>query len=516
MSAKHVTFNTNILKPTKSSCAKSVDQIQNKKHTPSPCPTPIIPSKVGSPITERDYPVYEVTTNSQKRYLPHVSLNTQVNPQPLIFLVDTGSCVSLIKKNSITSMPILVDDIIQLKEINSNNETVPTLGHFQLQLFVGIDTNIAYRFHVVEEIDLGYDGIIDTDFLNDLDGIIDYNSDILKVRNFTIKIDYSRPVYKIFPRSETIIECTVSNPEQKVGIILDQHLSDSLLIANCIVSVKNNNRVNISVVNTSEELITLDSDIKVRIQPLHASSFQVDPNITSAKSSISHPGSRLVRWRLKLEEFDYKIEYKKGKINSNADALSRFPVNPIHSPNHDHIPSTTGQSQPSSPITLEDLGEIPLIPIESDSLPSVDLLDNEDPLTDLLNPEDSPQNDDPLNPQTTQNPEEIPNPSSPIPANSSMAQQFIEQMVNSPGIYFDPIGSLNQIDSYLSVVPVIIQYEDMTRYSEAIPNLASHHSTKRSALVGVIGTISKKLFGTMDEEDAMMAQLEKFNQMKRK
>ncbi|CAF4899832.1 unnamed protein product [Pieris macdunnoughi] len=95
------------------------------------------------------------------------------------------------------------------------------------------------------------------------------------------------PVYKIFPRSETIIECTVSNPEQKVGLILDQHLSDSLLIANCIVSVKNNNRVNISVVNTSEELITLDSDIKVRIQPLHVNSFQVDPDITSAKSTIS-------------------------------------------------------------------------------------------------------------------------------------------------------------------------------------------------------------------------------------
>ncbi|CAH4033558.1 unnamed protein product [Pieris brassicae] len=194
-------------------------------------------------------------------------------------------------------MPILVDDIIQLKGINSNNETVPTLGHFQLQLFVGIDTNIAYRFHVVEEIDLGYDGIIGTDFLNDLDGIIDY-----------------------------------------------------------------------------KDLIYLD---------------------------LPDPGSRLVRWRLKLEEFDYKIEYKKSKINSNADALSRFPVNPIQSPNHDHIPSTTGQSQPSSPITLEYLGEIPLIPIDSDSLPSVDLLDNEDPLTDLLNPEDSPQNDDPLNPQTT-------------------------------------------------------------------------------------------------------------------
>ncbi|XP_038207042.1 uncharacterized protein LOC119828829 [Zerene cesonia] len=41
------------------------------------------------------------------------------------------------------------------------------------------------------------------------------------------------------------------------------------------------------------------------------------------------PGSRLVRWRLKLEEFEYDIQYKKGKINVNADALSRYPVNPV-------------------------------------------------------------------------------------------------------------------------------------------------------------------------------------------
>ncbi|CAF4830994.1 unnamed protein product [Pieris macdunnoughi] len=816
-------------------------------------------------------------------------------------------------------MPNLVDDIIQLKGINSNNETVPTLGHFQLQLFVGIDTDLAYRFHVVEKIDLGYDGIIGTDFLNDLDGIIDYNSDVLKIRNFTIKIDYSRPVYKIFPRSETIIECTVSNPEQKVGLILDQHLSDSLLIANCIVSVKNNNRVNISVVNTSEELITLDSDIKVRIQPLNVNSFQVDPDITSAKSTISRreevlnllrtdhlndeeknsltdicsqyfdifylpgdkltttdllkheinthpaepinvksyrfpeihkkevdkqiskmlsqdiikpstspwsfpiwivpkkldssgetkwrividyrklnditvgesypipqineildqlgqskyfttldlcsgfhqisisekdtpktaftvpqghfefkrmpfglknapatfqrlmntalaglqgihcyvylddiviyshdlnshcdklckifsklrqhnlklqpdkceflrrevgylghvisengvspnpekvkavskfpvpkcpkdvksflglvsyyrrfipdfsktakplttllkkdvlfnwsieqqaafddlknklisapiliypdftnpfvltcdasnyaisailsqgeigkdqpiafssrtlnkaevnysttekeclaivfgtktfrpylyghkftivtdhrplkwlfnckdPGSRLVRWRLRLEEFDYKIEYKKGKINSNADALSRFPVNPIQNPFDHPIPSTSRQSQPFSPITLEDLGEIPLIPIDSDSLPSVDLLDNEDLLTDLLNPEDkkhSPRINDPLNPQITQNPEEITNPSLPIPASpvptnesySSFLKAISNKSFNSNARIQEYNDNILKTSSKHIFIPTSIDLDESNPYVEQI------------------------------------------------
>jgi RNase H-like domain found in reverse transcriptase/Reverse transcriptase (RNA-dependent DNA polymerase)/Integrase zinc binding domain len=42
--------------------------------------------------------------------------------------------------------------------------------------------------------------------------------------------------------------------------------------------------------------------------------------------SLKEPNSRLVRWRLKLEEFDYKIRYRKGKNNQVADALSR--INP--------------------------------------------------------------------------------------------------------------------------------------------------------------------------------------------
>lgn len=42
--------------------------------------------------------------------------------------------------------------------------------------------------------------------------------------------------------------------------------------------------------------------------------------------SLKEPHSRLVRWRLKLEEYDYEICYKKGKKNTNADALSRIEI----------------------------------------------------------------------------------------------------------------------------------------------------------------------------------------------
>lgn len=46
--------------------------------------------------------------------------------------------------------------------------------------------------------------------------------------------------------------------------------------------------------------------------------------------SIKEPNSKLIRWRLKLEEFDYEIIYKPGKINSNADALSRVKIEEIN------------------------------------------------------------------------------------------------------------------------------------------------------------------------------------------
>ena len=54
-------------------------------------------------------------------------------------------------------------------------------------------------------------------------------------------------------------------------------------------------------------------------------------------NSVKDPTSRLLRWRLKLAEYDYQIVYKAGKANTNADALSRNPVPtlPIYSDSTD-------------------------------------------------------------------------------------------------------------------------------------------------------------------------------------
>lgn len=41
---------------------------------------------------------------------------------------------------------------------------------------------------------------------------------------------------------------------------------------------------------------------------------------------IKEPNSRLIRWKLKLEEFNFDIVYKKGKENKVSDALSRIEI----------------------------------------------------------------------------------------------------------------------------------------------------------------------------------------------
>jgi len=42
--------------------------------------------------------------------------------------------------------------------------------------------------------------------------------------------------------------------------------------------------------------------------------------------NVKDPTSRLLRWRLKLEEYEYDIVYKRRSSNTNADVLSRIHV----------------------------------------------------------------------------------------------------------------------------------------------------------------------------------------------
>lgn len=59
---------------------------------------------------------------------------------------------------------------------------------------------------------------------------------------------------------------------------------------------------------------------------LYGKEFEVHKNHNPLTylNNITLASSRLTRWRLKLSEYSFKIVYKKGILNSNADALSRI------------------------------------------------------------------------------------------------------------------------------------------------------------------------------------------------
>lgn len=77
---------------------------------------------------------------------------------------------------------------------------------------------------------------------------------------------------------------------------------------------------------TEKELLAIIWAIKRLRQYLLGRKFiiQTDHQALKWLKNCKDPSSRLMRWRLRLEEYDYEIEYKKGKENKAADALSRI------------------------------------------------------------------------------------------------------------------------------------------------------------------------------------------------
>lgn len=77
--------------------------------------------------------------------------------------------------------------------------------------------------------------------------------------------------------------------------------------------------------------------------------------------SVKDSSSRLVRWRLKLNEFEYEIQYKKGKLNQ-ADPLSRIKIemteNYVNTLANDDLSVIANNDDQSVQMNIDELDEI--------------------------------------------------------------------------------------------------------------------------------------------------------------
>ena len=270
---------------------------------------------------------YIINNINNKVSLPHVILKTNMNDKPLCFLVDTGSSISIVKYSLLLNSPMLSRDIIVIKGLSDNDSTCESLGSIELRFEYRISSQskiiFNFLFHAISDaIKFPYDGIIGSDFIQHFKSDIHYSTNTLKLEEYSIPISFSKPSYIIPPRSEMVIECQVSNylDNQSEALVLDQKICDGVFIANCIVRLKPNNRVNVTVLNTTESEIEID-DFSVQLTPFELPSSNSDNRQTEF---INHLNSPIIDRSKKVLEQVRCSHLNPQEHNALMDCISKY------------------------------------------------------------------------------------------------------------------------------------------------------------------------------------------------
>lgn len=132
----------------------------------------------------------------------------------------------------------------------------------------------------------------------------------------------NEPLLLKFPDFEKPFTLTTDASNEAIGAILSQNERPVSYASRSLNSAERNYST------TEKELLAIVWAVKHYRFYLYGRKFNV---ITDHKPlewlyKNKDPSSRLMRWRIALEEFEYEIKYKRGTCNQNADALSRNPV----------------------------------------------------------------------------------------------------------------------------------------------------------------------------------------------
>ena len=146
-----------------------------------------------------------------------------------------------------------------------------------------------------------------------------------------------------FPNFEKPFNVTTDASNFAIGAVLSQGDYPKDLPVAYASRCLNSAEINYSVIE--KELLAIVWAVRHFRPYLYGRRFRIvtDHQPLTWLFNIKDPKSRLVRWRLELEEHDYSIVYKPGRVNSNADALSRYPIT-----------VNLSQAQPKSKETKDD------------------------------------------------------------------------------------------------------------------------------------------------------------------
>ena len=135
----------------------------------------------------------------------------------------------------------------------------------------------------------------------------------------------SKPILKYPDFSEEFILTTDASNDGAGAILSQGEIGKDLPVAFASRSFNQSER-RYSVIE--RELAAILWGIKYFRPYLFGRSFKVVTDHKPLKwiMNVKDPGSRLMRWRIQLAEYDFEVVHKPGKQNTNADALSRVNV----------------------------------------------------------------------------------------------------------------------------------------------------------------------------------------------
>ena len=154
--------------------------------------------------------------------------------------------------------------------------------------------------------------------------ILVWNNECQKAFDITRKLLISEPILKL-PQFNLPFMLDTDASNYGIGGVLSQEQNNEIHPIAYFSKQLSKTERNYST--TERELLAIVATIEHFHQFLYGTQFVVNTDHQPLKYifKIKEPAARLLRWMVRLSNYDFEIRYKRGIANGNADALSRLP-----------------------------------------------------------------------------------------------------------------------------------------------------------------------------------------------